>query len=201
LKGETEGSVSENMYRKIRDAVVPTLPFLAVVALFPACGGPAMPVSEPHESLNATMRAVAALRIEQNPPEETAQVPMPGMVTVVDFWATWCKPCIDSMDELEALWQRVDRSRVAVVGVAIDEEASAAQQKVAELGVTFPMVYDSAAVLDETYRVGRRVPSTFVLDAEGRVRFFVGGAKDEAERRKQIARLEQAIEAILTEMR
>jgi peroxiredoxin len=63
------------------------------------------------------------------------------------------------------------------------------------------MVYDSAAVLDETYRVGRRVPSTFVIDTKGTVRFFIGGAKDEAKRREQIARLEQAIEAILAEMR
>lgn len=177
---------------------------LRIVGLFLAisgCAGPVMPISEPHDSLNATMRPVSALRIEPNPPEETAQVPMPDMVTVVDFWATWCKPCIDSMDELEALWQRVDRGRVAVIGVAIDEEASAAQQKVPALGVTFPMVYDSAAVLDETYRVGRRVPSTFILDTQGTVRFFIGGAKEEAERREQIARLEQAIQAILAETR
>jgi thiol-disulfide isomerase/thioredoxin len=160
-----------------------------------------MPVSEPHDLLNHTVEPVnPPLRIEPNPPEETCAVPQLGKITVVDFWATWCKPCIESMDELEALWNRVDRSRVAFVGVAIDEESEPVRDLIPSLGVTFPMVYDSAGVLDEAFRVGRRVPSTFIVDAHGKVRFFVGGAKDEAERKAQIERLERAIAAIAAEV-
>ncbi len=165
-----------------------------------ACGA-AMPESEPHEILGAPIETVNALRVEPAPPEETCAVPQPGRVTVVEFWATWCAPCAESLVALEALWGRVDRRRVAFVGAAIDEDATSVRAIVPSLGVTFPMIYDSAGVLDEAFRVGRRVPSTFLVDAEGRVRFFVGGASGAAQRRVQMERLERAIAALVAESR
>ena len=91
------------------------------------------------------------------------------------------------------VWDRVRRRHPRTMPVL--------RRKVQSLGVSFPMVYDSAGVLDELYRLGRRVPSSFVVDTRGEVRFFMGWANEEAERRAQIDLLERAVGALSREAR
>jgi len=128
---------------------------------------------------------------------EHLNVPALGKVTVLDFWSTSCKPCIASMPALEQLWQKVDRSRVEIIGVSIDTDDALTRKTMKEkfpVQVTFPMIYDGkSAKLQGIYKVGGTVPSTFVIDKSGRIRFYFDGSKDDT------ARLEQAINALINE--
>jgi peroxiredoxin len=116
---------------------------------------------------------------------------------VLDFWAASCAPCIKAMPGLESIWQRVDRDRVLVIGVAIDEDDGLARRSIREkfpVQVTFPMVYDGkAAKLQGIYKVGGKVPSTFVVDKQGRVRFYFDGSDGDMQR------LEQAVAVLMDE--
>jgi thiol-disulfide isomerase/thioredoxin len=160
----------------------------AVVLL--SCG-PSLPPSQ-HALLEQAPESLRGWRVEQDHVGEWVPVPEPSKVTVIDFWSTSCEPCIRAMPELERLWSGSDRNRVQVLGVAIDDEPAEIQRMLPTLGVTFPMLIDSAGALSGAYKVGGSIPATFVLDRQGRVRFFSGGAGG-------IDEVADAIEALLAE--
>ncbi len=114
---------------------------------------------------------------------EVLTVPAAGKVTVIDFWDTRCKPCIEEMPRFEALWGRADRDRVAFVGVAMDDaidDVRAALRAEPNLAVTFPMVHDGAEILDGIYGIGIERPVTVVIGANGAVLYDsrAGGSAD-----------------------
>lgn len=71
-----------------------------------------------------------------------------GRAVVIDFWATWCAPCIFQVPELNAFWKKHrDAGDVVVVGVAVDAEGAAVVGPwVAEQGVEYPILVGDEAL-------------------------------------------------------
>jgi thiol-disulfide isomerase/thioredoxin len=93
-----------------------------------------------------------------------------GRVHVVDFWATWCDPCLDQLPVLDALAARHGAAGLAVVGVAFDEERGAVESFLVRTPVSFPIVWDRAG---ETWSAPLgidRLPTTVLVDRRGVVR-------------------------------
>jgi thiol-disulfide isomerase/thioredoxin len=67
-----------------------------------------------------------------------------GVVLYVDFWASWCVPCRQSMPALDALYRKHGPAGFAVVGVNKDVSAEDAKRFVQRVPVTFPLVADDA---------------------------------------------------------
>jgi cytochrome c biogenesis protein CcmG, thiol:disulfide interchange protein DsbE len=91
-----------------------------------------------------------------------------GRVVLVNFWATWCDPCRLEMPDLQA---RADRwsDRLTVLGVDFDEPEADVRSFRDELGLTFPLLLDPGANVQELYRVVG-YPTTVFVDAQGTVR-------------------------------
>lgn len=140
----------------------------AALALLALAGcAPSMPPSLRHPLAGAQAPALAQIA-------EPAAVGIPGeaaaaKVTIVDFWASWCGGCQQSMPALEALYQDKRGDGLRVIGVSVDERAENAYQMAAALHATFPVVVDDGR-LAASYRVAQ-VPLTFVIDAAGTVRW------------------------------
>ncbi|MDH3804802.1 MAG: TlpA family protein disulfide reductase, partial [Gammaproteobacteria bacterium] len=66
-----------------------------------------------------------------------------GDVVMVNFWATWCGPCRQEMPLLDELYSRYERVGFSLLGVNIDDNSSKALKMVSELGVSFPVLFDS----------------------------------------------------------
>lgn len=92
------------------------------------------------------------------------------LVTVVDFWASWCEACIQAMPSLEHLYRRNRDRGVDVVGVSVDEEPQNALGTVMAMHTTFPIVIDQHGRIQSAYDVGK-IPTTFVIDRNGLVRW------------------------------
>jgi thiol-disulfide isomerase/thioredoxin len=105
----------------------------------------------------------------------------PGRVTLIDFWATWCGPCLAEMPAVDRIWRSYRDRGVRVVAVDIEGPeaagAVAAFAKRAQLGL--PIALNGERVAD-AYRVNS-VPHMFVLDAAGRVRQILLGIHSEAD--------------------
>jgi len=93
---------------------------------------------------------------------------------VVNFWATWCKPCLKEMPELSAL--HATREDIEVVGLAYEEiEAADMRAFLQEHPVAYPVVVLDPYAPPGDFATPRGLPMTYVIDPEGKVaRRFLG---------------------------
>ena len=99
-----------------------------------------------------------------------------GDVVMVNFWATWCGPCRQEMPLLDELYARYGRVGFSLLGVNIDDNQSKAMDMITELGVDFPVLFDSRKEVSKLYDVDA-MPVTVLIDREGTVRFVHQGYK------------------------
>lgn len=104
-----------------------------------------------------------------------------GQVVLINFWASWCGPCRQEMPILDRLHQRYEDTGFAVLGVNVEGDAGPAQQLVNETHVSFPVLIDEGQKVSEAYDL-EAMPSTYVVDRDGKVRYVHRGYKpgDEA---------------------
>jgi thiol-disulfide isomerase/thioredoxin len=95
---------------------------------------------------------------------------VPGKITVIDFWATWCPPCVASMPQLAAFVKR--HPDIAVYAVSLDEQPEQARAFFDQRGITATLLADDH---DTSARFGAEtIPHTVIIDREGRVRLLNG---------------------------
>lgn len=99
-----------------------------------------------------------------------------GDVVMINFWATWCGPCRQEMPLLEELYARYERVGFNLLGVNIDDDVHKAMQMIDELGVSFPILFDSRKEVSKLYNI-ETMPVTVLVDREGRVRYVHLGYK------------------------
>ena len=90
-----------------------------------------------------------------------------GTPVLVNFWATWCTPCVQEMPMLEAAHQRFG-SKVQFIGIDRQDYRPDALAFVQRTHVTYPSASDPDATLDGSYRL-RGMPTSVFIDARGRV--------------------------------
>lgn len=91
-----------------------------------------------------------------------------GKNVVLNFWATWCGPCRLEMPSLQARQQQHQEDLV-VLAVNFDEPEEVVQAFKAELGLSFPIVLDPGAIVQDVYSI-RAYPTTYFIDREGVIR-------------------------------
>ena len=90
-----------------------------------------------------------------------------GKVVFVNLWASWCPPCRAEMPGIEALYKKVDHSKVAFVMLSLDDDVVKARKFVKSQGYTFP-VYLRTGNLPAPFD-SNSIPSTVILGPDGQV--------------------------------
>ena len=99
-----------------------------------------------------------------------------GDVVMINFWATWCGPCRQEMPLLDELYSRYQRVGFSLLGVNIDDDSRRAMDMIRELGVSFPVLFDSRKEVSRLYEVDA-MPVTVIVDREGNIRHVHEGYK------------------------
>lgn len=92
-----------------------------------------------------------------------------GGVIFLNFWATWCPPCVEEMPSMERLYKRLQKKGLTVIALSIDIEGERVVKPfVTELRLTYPIGLDPKMTVAGDYRV-RGLPSSFIIDRKGQV--------------------------------
>lgn len=109
-----------------------------------------------------------------------------SQLTLVDFWASWCGPCMRSMPAMVSLWKKWHSKGLDIVGVAVwDGDNSASRVKMKEMGMLWPQIFvgdDKSAT--EAYGI-TGIPHVLILDKEGKI--LLRGIPDESEIEKLVS--------------
>jgi cytochrome c biogenesis protein CcmG/thiol:disulfide interchange protein DsbE len=94
-----------------------------------------------------------------------------GKVVVINFWASWCKPCEQEAADLESAWQYYeDQGEVVFLGVDYVDTEPEALAYLDKFSITYPNGPDLGTRISQAFRI-RGVPETYILDEEGILQF------------------------------
>lgn len=102
-----------------------------------------------------------------------------GKVTLINFWATWCGPCKRELPDLIALSKDLADKNVKVLGISTDRGSNVIEEVrsfVAEKGITYQIVISNEDI-EEAYGNVRVIPTTFLIDANGKIVQTIVGAR------------------------
>jgi peroxiredoxin len=92
-----------------------------------------------------------------------------GKVVVLDFWATWCQPCVAGLDDVARLAKRYAKESVVLLSISADTDQAKWRDFVAKNKMTWPQYYDGRRTVQAAFGVNA-YPTYFVIDQEGIVR-------------------------------
>lgn len=102
----------------------------------------------------------------QDQPSRLSDYAGKGKYVLIDFWASWCKPCCIEMPELKQLYHQYKEKGLEIVSISIDQDKDAWQKKIKELQMNWPQMIDENKEASKTYVVGA-IPHTILLDPTG----------------------------------
>ena len=104
-----------------------------------------------------------------------------GQVVMINFWATWCGPCRQEMPLLEQIQVKYEPLGFTLVGINVEPDSAAAQEWLAKVPVSFPILFDRNNQVAESFGV-EGMPSSVFIDRSGNVRYVHRGYRpgDEA---------------------
>lgn len=92
-----------------------------------------------------------------------------GRPLIINYWATWCGPCRIEMPHLQNTFETRGADNLALLALNQDETAPEIEAFYDEFGLTFPTLLDEGNRTSENYGVGRILPTTFFINAQGQI--------------------------------
>ncbi|MCH7866326.1 MAG: TlpA family protein disulfide reductase [Myxococcales bacterium] len=91
-----------------------------------------------------------------------------GQVVLLNFWATWCKPCEDEMPAMDRLYRSLAAEGFEMLAVSVDEEPEAVEKFRQRLGVSFPILLDPHQEVSRRYQT-TGFPESLLIDRDGMI--------------------------------
>ncbi|NTW49610.1 MAG: TlpA family protein disulfide reductase [Chlorobiales bacterium] len=90
-----------------------------------------------------------------------------GKPVFMNFWATWCTPCIAEMPNIHSLYTKIDPDKIAFVMVSLDDDPNTAAKFIEQKGYTFP-VYRISGGRPQAYS-SQTIPTTYIISPNGKI--------------------------------
>ena len=97
-----------------------------------------------------------------------------GQVLLVNFWATWCPPCLKEMPAMQRLRQAMAGQPFEILAVSMGDSPEQIQQFLERMPLDFPILLDSDMKAAQNWKI-RVVPTSFLLDPDGKIRYWLRG--------------------------
>lgn len=136
---------------------------------------------ELHEFRLVTFKKPAsapAFKLQSLDGREISLASLSGKVVLLNFWATWCPPCLKEMPSIDALYRKFRDRGFEVLAVASDEQGSKIVKPfVSKLGLSFSVGLDPTGTVAKSYGA-KNLPQSFLLNRDGKVVAAAIGERD-----------------------
>jgi peroxiredoxin len=113
-----------------------------------------------------------------------------GKPVLLNFWATWCSPCVYEMPFLQQVHQDWPEDELVLLGVNIGESPSQAAEFMQSNGLSFTVLLDSQTAVAQKYNI-EYIPTTFLIDREGIIQEIkVGSFQSKAEIENMLSQID-----------
>jgi len=167
-----------------RITLLPFVFLISVTLVLAGCGG-ANPESAANPAGDVTTAPDFGYQDAQNNQHRLSD--LRGEVVLLNFWATWCPPCVYEMPFLQQAYEQLPDG-VQVLTIDIGEKPETVAAFLEEHGLTLPVLLDRDGAIAAAYRA-YNLPTTVIIDAEGIIREYKIGPFSSAE--EIFARLER----------
>ncbi len=168
-----------------------SVPVFLIAALLALLSGPLSAQSASGPDLSAELATLKSLGFHVFPQPVTIDpfnVPalaggtlqsksVQGKIVLFNFWATWCPPCKREMPTIETLWNALKGDDFTILAISTGEKKNTVADFIAKNKYTFPIYLDESGALGRVYAT-QGIPTTYVLDKQGRVIAGIVGSTD-----------------------
>ncbi len=148
------------------------LAFAGVTAVVLIFASPSYRQGEP--SIAGKKAPDFALELKGSP---TRLADLRGRVVVLNFWATWCPPCVAEMASLNRLHQQIAVQGGMVLGISVDEDAAGYEKFLVDHQIRFPTYRDPSKKIPASYGTSM-YPETYIIGPDGRIARKIIGPQD-----------------------
>lgn len=93
-----------------------------------------------------------------------------GKIVLLDFWATWCGPCLAEMPFVKSTYQKYKNQNFEIIGISSDQDLNQLTTYLETNGITWPQYYDNGNQISNLYQV-QAIPTTYLIDNKGIIRY------------------------------
>jgi len=113
-----------------------------------------------------------------------------GRIVFVDFWASWCPPCLASLPAYDQMYREIGTREFEIIAINVDEDTEDGMKFLEKYPVSYPMLADPEGEIGIPYGI-RSLPRSFLLDRNGQIvaSFKSYSSGDEIELKKEISGL------------
>jgi len=96
-----------------------------------------------------------------------------GKVVLIDFWATWCPPCVEALPELKKLYKELHQKGLEITGISLDSDRAALEKFLKKRDIPWKIIFSGKSMDDEAAKLYRinSIPKYFLVDKKGILRF------------------------------
>lgn len=91
-----------------------------------------------------------------------------GKIVYLDFWASWCKPCLKSFPWMDSIQEKYQQDGLVVIAVNLDREQQQAKRFLAERSPKFQVAFDQQGETPRAYQL-KGMPTSYLIDRNGRI--------------------------------
>lgn len=180
--------------RRDRQTIWALLLFAAIGLTLVALRGVAVP-----QRTAAVEGAESAARTAQRAPEFTLEAvdggevrlaDYKGQVVLINIWATWCPPCVREIPRLQRTYEQYRDQGFVLLGVntTYQDDRAKVVKFARDQGISYPVLLDTTGEMSQDY-AGRLMPTSYLIDREGKIVMVQVGEVDEARLKEQVAAL------------
>jgi len=144
--------------------------------------------AKPPEAKPPDFKKAPSFRLRDLQGKEVVLEDYAGKVILVDFWASWCPPCIEEAPHLIKLYRQYRDKGFVILGIAVVDSPRAVKGFVQEMGVDYPILFGDESIL-ESYKGVYFLPTAFLIDRSGFIRERLVGYKGEGTLEQKILSL------------